>query len=179
MPLWSCPNGCGSVRGGKRPRRDDVVRYCLPCSTKSGRLVERVVVAAKPTKKRQSRPAKTAALTFPDGKKPDFYLLYGRLSVTVRQSMRPRASIISRTGVDIYDFGGDEFDRRATVVLAEQRYYAARGVGLFGQAMKTFVRRNIEKTIGVRLRLESMKDAEKELANLLRARAALKTMESA
>jgi len=39
---WTCPNGCAAVLAPTKPRRNDVRRYCLPCSAKSGRLVERV-----------------------------------------------------------------------------------------------------------------------------------------
>lgn len=38
---WECPNGCPAVLGPKRPRRDNVVRFCLACSAKAGRLVPR------------------------------------------------------------------------------------------------------------------------------------------
>lgn len=39
---WACPNGCPGVLGPSRPRRDDARRYCLTCTAKTGRLVERV-----------------------------------------------------------------------------------------------------------------------------------------
>lgn len=43
---WQCPNGIHpGVLGSRRPRRDDIIRYCLPCSEKTGRLVERVAPA--------------------------------------------------------------------------------------------------------------------------------------
>jgi len=38
---WVCPNGCAGVLGPSRPRKNNVVRYCLPCSAKAGVLVER------------------------------------------------------------------------------------------------------------------------------------------
>lgn len=38
---WVCPNGCPAKLGSTRPRKDDVVRYCLACSAKSGKLVPR------------------------------------------------------------------------------------------------------------------------------------------
>lgn len=38
---WECPNGCAAVLASTRPRRDDVARFCLACSAKSGRLVQR------------------------------------------------------------------------------------------------------------------------------------------
>ena len=42
---WACPNGCPAVLASTRPRRDDVARYCLSCSAKSGRLVLRTAPA--------------------------------------------------------------------------------------------------------------------------------------
>ena len=38
---WYCPNGCAAVLASTRPRRDDVARYCLPCSAERGRLILR------------------------------------------------------------------------------------------------------------------------------------------
>lgn len=38
---WVCPTCGGGVLAPSRPRKDDVRRYCLPCSKKTGRLVER------------------------------------------------------------------------------------------------------------------------------------------
>ena len=42
---WTCPNGCAGVLGPSRPRKDDVRRYCLPCSARVGRLVLRAAPA--------------------------------------------------------------------------------------------------------------------------------------
>lgn len=50
---WECPNGCGAVLAPSRPRADDVRRYCLTCSAKSGRLVRRSAPALE--RKRQAR----------------------------------------------------------------------------------------------------------------------------
>jgi hypothetical protein len=59
---WECPNGCGAVMGPRRPRKDDVRRYCLPCSEESGRLVERVApVVEKERKAAAERAAKKRA----------------------------------------------------------------------------------------------------------------------
>lgn len=41
MHRWTCPRCESSTLGPERPRRDDVRRYCLDCSAKTGRLVER------------------------------------------------------------------------------------------------------------------------------------------
>ena len=54
---WTCLN-CGE--GGlapTKPRRDDVRRYCLPCSAKSGRLVERVSPSLE--RRREAQAART------------------------------------------------------------------------------------------------------------------------
>jgi SprT-like family protein len=42
---WECPNGHAGVLGPRQPRRDSIVRYCLPCSERTGRLVERTAPA--------------------------------------------------------------------------------------------------------------------------------------
>lgn len=43
---WDCPNGKHpGVLGPSRPRQDNIVRYCLPCSEAAGRLVERTAPA--------------------------------------------------------------------------------------------------------------------------------------
>jgi hypothetical protein len=39
--IMQCPNGCPGVRAPERMRRDDVRRYCLDCSKRTGRLVKR------------------------------------------------------------------------------------------------------------------------------------------
>lgn len=41
MKRWVCPTCSGGINAPSRPRKDDVRRYCLPCSAKTGRLVER------------------------------------------------------------------------------------------------------------------------------------------
>jgi hypothetical protein len=51
---WVCPNGLHpGVLGPTRPRRDNIVRYCLACSEKAGKLVEREAPAL--VKKRSER----------------------------------------------------------------------------------------------------------------------------
>jgi len=48
---WVCPQ-CGAGKlAPSRPRKDDVRRYCLPCSERTGRLVERL----SPALERQRR----------------------------------------------------------------------------------------------------------------------------
>jgi hypothetical protein len=42
---WTCPQCDSGKLAPSRPRRDDTRRYCLPCSEKTGRLVERTCAA--------------------------------------------------------------------------------------------------------------------------------------
>ena len=60
MIKWVCLK-CNSTKlGPSRPRKDDTVRYCLGCSEKSGRLVERMAPTLE--KKRMRAAEKGAAL---------------------------------------------------------------------------------------------------------------------
>lgn len=55
---WVCPNGCGGVLAPSRPRRNDVRRYCLACSERTGKLVERISPALEAERKRKAEAAK-------------------------------------------------------------------------------------------------------------------------
>jgi hypothetical protein len=64
---WVCPQCQHGLLAPSRPRRDDVRRYCLNCSKKTGRLVERLCptlekkrekTAARHAVKRQKKAAK-------------------------------------------------------------------------------------------------------------------------
>ena len=59
---WVCPE-CGKGKLGlQRPRKNDIVRYCFPCSEKSGYLVERISPKDEAKKaKKAAKKAKKAA----------------------------------------------------------------------------------------------------------------------
>ncbi len=62
---WQCPNGCKAVMGPRRPRKNNICRYCLPCSEKAGILVERFAPTLQKGRdqdqqKRQAKQAKAA-----------------------------------------------------------------------------------------------------------------------
>lgn len=57
---WDCPNGLHpGVLGPVRPRMDNTVRYCLPCSERAGVLVRRVAPTLE--RKRKARDERAAA----------------------------------------------------------------------------------------------------------------------
>jgi hypothetical protein len=47
MKRWTCPKCSSGALAPRAPRRDDVRRYCLACSKKTGHLVERKCLAAE------------------------------------------------------------------------------------------------------------------------------------
>jgi hypothetical protein len=70
MKRWKCPRCDAGALAPSRPRKDDVRRYCLECSKKTGRLVLRIcpvlekqrgAVAAKRKAKQDKKRAAAAA----------------------------------------------------------------------------------------------------------------------
>ena len=58
---WVCPN-CGAGKlAPSRPRKDDVRRYCLACSERTGRLVERLSPALEKQRREAKEKRKRAA----------------------------------------------------------------------------------------------------------------------
>ena len=56
---WVCPS-CGKGKlGPQRPRKDNVVRWCLPCSAKTGKLVERSAPSLEKKAEEKADAAKT------------------------------------------------------------------------------------------------------------------------
>jgi len=58
---WVCPLCNVGKLGLQRPRKDDVIRYCLACSEKTGRLVERFAPADQTKKVKAVAKAKAVA----------------------------------------------------------------------------------------------------------------------
>lgn len=62
--IWKCPSGeHQGVRAPSRPRKDDIRRFCLDCSTETGRLVERVAPAVERKRARKAEARKRKAAT--------------------------------------------------------------------------------------------------------------------
>lgn len=59
MRRWVCPTCGDGCLAPSRPRRDDVRRYCLDCSKRSGRLVERSCPANE--RKREASSARSTS----------------------------------------------------------------------------------------------------------------------
>lgn len=61
MKRWVCPECGASKLAPVRPRRDDVRRYCLPCSEQTGRLVERSAPSLERARTEQTERRKAKA----------------------------------------------------------------------------------------------------------------------
>lgn len=77
---WSCPKCSDTVIASSRPRKDDVRRYCLGCSAKTGRLVLRVAPVLERARearveKRKAKLAKEKAKA--DAKEAAYYTIDG------------------------------------------------------------------------------------------------------
>jgi len=59
MKFWRCPDCGNQKRAPGKPRRNDVRRFCLPCSQRTGYMVERVCPTLE--KKRAKVKAKVSA----------------------------------------------------------------------------------------------------------------------
>lgn len=57
---WVCPLCSDGVHAPDRPRRDDARRFCLKCSAKTGRLVERTCPAHDTAERRQAEAQQAA-----------------------------------------------------------------------------------------------------------------------
>lgn len=55
---WVCPQCDHGHLGPTRPRKDNIVRYCLPCSEKEGKLIERVPPSLEKRRSAQAEKAK-------------------------------------------------------------------------------------------------------------------------
>lgn len=62
LKKWVCPGCGGGALAPERPRKDDVRRYCLTCSAKSGRLVERVCPSIEAERQRKATARREAAV---------------------------------------------------------------------------------------------------------------------
>lgn len=59
---WVCPECGKGALGPSRPRKDNIVRYCLPCSAKAGKLVARVCPALDNKRNKKAVAKKEAAV---------------------------------------------------------------------------------------------------------------------
>ena len=58
---WTCPQCDKGALGPSRPRKNNVVRYCFPCSSKTGKLVERKCLTLEKRRERKAENKKEAA----------------------------------------------------------------------------------------------------------------------
>ena len=189
---WTCPNSLHpGVLGPSKPRRDNICRYCFACSEKAGKLVERVV--PKLEAKRQSRKERAAEKAKAERAKASeerknkpitqadvptifrcgssalgvipFHWSALKPIIEVRTVKAPRTAKRDGKRIVIYDHGGDKWDAQAMVFCALMTLHYA--------CNTTRLRKNCERFLKVRPRLDDFKNAWLEVAHLLRSREAM------
>ena len=193
--LWHCPNGCAAVRGPDKPRKENICRYCMPCSSKAGKIVARLNPSLE--KKRQERRKKAnekaqdkAARKRAHRVQTDVldHFRCGETAVRilnrirskvrvyepipvveVRKSQKRRNPRFDARGIIFYDFPGcDQHDATAMVTVAVARRSVPHEEPING--LKVRIRWYTENALGVRPRLNRLVDADLEVADLLRAK---------
>ncbi len=192
---WDCPNELHpGVLAPSRPRKDDVRRYCLDCSKKTGRLTERVApklakqreAAEQKTRERAKKRAEKKRATMTQAETPQHFkcgekaqgLCPWRLGggsrgpiVEVRPSEAPRAPKREGRFVIVYDHGGDKYEAKAQIVTALMMLHYKCGDDVAG---KNRLRLTVERFLKVRPKLDEPIDkAWIEIANLTRAKDAV------
>lgn len=120
---WKCPRCEGGVLAPSRPRRNDVRRYCLPCSAQQGVLVERTCPAleAQRSAKYLERTAKKSIKESRDIKK---WELEG---YDIRQAVKPIAKMICSNSGFILPVGIPKRTRLKNVEVKMRRYRRSSG----------------------------------------------------
>jgi hypothetical protein len=182
---WGCPK-CGHVQlAPKRPRRNDLRRYCVPCSVQTQRLVERV----NPSRQKKAAHAKEMAKLrrrkrYRWGPKSplEYYLIGGRLgslhiegrAVRVRTTKGPGPVLLSPSHVTLRKGPwADKFDGQAQEIVAAAMIRAEIRSHKHGVTARVYMRDYVRAKLGVRPQLESLAKASAEVASLLRSRAAV------
>ncbi len=177
----------------------DVRRWCLPCSDKSGWMVERIAPALtakrdkarartqtkacrKRAKKRASRPQEALNTRFHCGVYAVSVMIWNRdpkMRIQVAPAAKPRRARVQKGLVTVYDHGGDPYDARAAVCLGELRWrLAAREPRLATSALlRRYMAGILTPILGARPRLPDYgaRGAD-EIAGLLRARDAVNAL---
>jgi hypothetical protein len=179
-----------------RPRLDDVRRYCLECSKGSGRLVRRVAEAlekkraARKTRKaaRQKKPRPTRTPTRTACVAAVVGCLFEGVSETVdqlspfrgaygpyllRRVSKPKKPNVLGPTLILYDHGGDRFDAEAIVTCGRLRWLCSERWHSGVTPWRTYIRRQIERALHVRPKIENPDKLEHEVAELRRAQAAV------
>lgn len=90
---WTCPQCDKGALGPGRPRKNNAVRYCLPCTAKTGKLIERVHLAKERKNQRKVEAKKARKEQPPAPPKPRIRTKIVRLCpVTGRELTNPRSA---------------------------------------------------------------------------------------
>jgi len=192
---WACPL-CSDVKlAPSRPRKNDTRRYCLRCSEEKGRLVERVSpkLEAKREAKKQAQAKKRRAKH--EFKPPEGYYVVGGVNLTemhlfpldpsetrVRTTKGPGPVLRKPDGIYVFRKGdwADKYDAWAQTYVARALAHWWRVNKSVDETLrlKAYLREFVEVVGGgVRPRLEGgLKDAPREVAELLRKKAAVEVL---
>lgn len=191
---WSCPLCSSGVLAPSRPRKVDVRRWCLACSEKTGKLIERVPIslAAKRKERKRKQARKYAAKK--EFKRPDSYYFIGGhnlrywttalpdRAVRVRTTKGPGATAL-RGEVMHFRTGpwADRFDAEAQARIADAKWSVIVIRKLTGRLPPLDLLRAVRAHASDRYGLDhwrprSLARLEIELADILRKRAAVKAL---
>jgi hypothetical protein len=102
---WKCPSCGEGVLGPQKPRRDNVIRFCLKCSRKEGHLVERVCPALekKRTASRERSRARVAgkAAAKEERERARWTFKSGDLSVDLRVEAKRLLGLVGLSSSDV------------------------------------------------------------------------------
>lgn len=115
---WKCPQCGAGVLAPSRPRRNDVRRYCLPCSAQQGVLVERTCPALESQRSAKSQ-QRTARKAIKESKLAKKWELEG---YDIRQAVRPIAKLICSNSVFLLPVGIPKRRRLKNVEVTLRRW---------------------------------------------------------
>jgi hypothetical protein len=130
---WECPRCESGLLAPGRMRRDDTRRFCLSCSAKTGRLVERVCPALE-RQREQAKTERTARATAQRAKQRDRWLVSLVDAGGVERQLDVRAEL-RRALTDMGYFNGwarghkpTMDDLSVTIRRGGKRYHTGRAV---------------------------------------------------
>ena len=93
---WTCLQCDKGALGPTRPRKNNAVRYCLPCTAKTGKLVERECLTLEKRRERKAEAKKGTAARKRERTAPSSHATTGSAISLVVTQQRLRHSTFGR-----------------------------------------------------------------------------------